>query len=502
MVQCASARKHGLIAVHSLGTNNSVLNGTIQVDPGGLKAAFVPSQLLAVSRTYSVTLTTAIQDTSGNNLAAGQMFQFTTGFNPITTAIHLVGTSPGSNAAAIPVDAVINLQFSHPLNVTTVAGNVVVSTGGQAVPVQVALSSGDQRVTLTPVQGLVPNAQYVVTVGSGITDLAGLHLDNPGSFTFQTSAVVDKTQLSVASVDPAYNSVAIPTDAVIRIRFNKQADATTITTSNILLSPWSTQLSVVLPGTLAVSADGLSATFTPNAALQPNTQYGVYLTGITDLLGQGLAQNGNWISYFATAAGQQTGPLTVTSVSPPNGATNVPVNAAIQIRVSAPVSVVSVGNSALTLKTGGNAVAGTVAVSGSQLTFTPSAPLTVSTAYTLTASGFTDLAGNAVQAFTSGFTTSSSSVPVSTPLTVSSVNPANAAVNVPVTSTVVVTYSAAVNPLTVSVSTLQVVANGAVVAGMYAVNGAVVTFTPLTPLPGSTVVTVYSGGYGDRKSVV
>ena len=32
--------------------------------------------------------------------------------------------------------------------------------------------------------------------------------------------------------------------------------------------------------------------------------------------------------------------------------------------------------------------------------------------------------------------------------------------------------------------TLEVVANGLPVAGTYAVNGAVVTFTPLTPLPG------------------
>ena len=82
------------------------VDGVIQVNPGGLTAAFVPSQLLPVSRAFSVTLTTAIQDTSGNNLSASQTFNFTTGFSPITTPPHLVGTSPVDGASAIPVELV------------------------------------------------------------------------------------------------------------------------------------------------------------------------------------------------------------------------------------------------------------------------------------------------------------------------------------------------------------------------------------------------------------
>ena len=66
--------------------------------------------------------------------------------------------------------------------------------------------------------------------------------------------------------------------------------------------------------------------------------------------------------------------------------------------MSAPVSAVSVGSNGFTLTAGGTAVAGTVSASGSVMTFTPAAPLAVSTAYTVTASGFTDLAGNQVHA--------------------------------------------------------------------------------------------------------
>ena len=83
------------------------------------------------------------------------------------------------------------------------------------------------------------------------------------------------------------------------------------------------------------------------------------------------------------------------------------------------------------------------------LTFTPAAPLAVSTAYTVTASGFTDLAGNAVQAFTSSFTTGGSAVAGDHAADGEFGSPANAATNVAVASTVVVTFSEAVNPLTV-----------------------------------------------------
>src|SRR5947209_12853 len=142
-------------------------------------------------------------------------------------------------------------------------------------------------------------------------------------------------------------------------------------------------------------------------------------------------------------------------VSPPNGVTWVAVNAKIQVLVSAPVSAVSVTGSAIQVTSGSGSVAGTLSVGSTVLTFTPSSPLAVSTTYTVTVGGFTDLAGNAVQAFTSSFTTGSSAVADTTPPTVTAVNPANGATGVAVTSTVVVTFSKTVNPLTVATGTVR-----------------------------------------------
>ena len=133
------------------------------------------------------------------------------------------------------------------------------------------------------------------------------------------------------------------------------------------------------------------------------------VNGVVDLEGQALAQNGQTLSCFTTGvAAQTTGPL-VTGVSPPNGAPGVPVNAVVSVTLSEPVSAPSVGPGAITVTAGGTAVAGTLSVPNTTtVQFTPSAALSVNTAYTVTVGGFTDVAGNAVGAFTSGFTTNCS----------------------------------------------------------------------------------------------
>jgi len=178
-----------------------------------------------------------------------------------------------------------------------------------------------------------------------------------------------------------------------------------------------------LSGSLSISSSGLSVTFKPGALLATETQYCVQMNGVVDLEGQPLAQNGSTLSCFTTGVSTQTVGPAVTAVSPGNGTTGVPVNATVSVSLSAPVSVVSVGPGAIVVTAGGQPVAGTVSVpNATTVQFTPSGSLAVSTAYAVTVGGFTDVAGNAVQAFTSRFTTGASAAPVTTGPTAVSVN--------------------------------------------------------------------------------
>src|SRR5258708_28830480 len=126
------------------------------------------------------------------------------------------------------------------------------------------------------------------------------------------------------------------------------------------------------------------------------------------------------------------------------------------------------------------------------VTFTRRSLLAVSTTYTVNVSGITDQAGNIVVRFTSSFTTGASGVADTTRPSVSSVSPANGASGVAVTSSIVLTFNEAVDPTTVNNGTIPISVSGygGVLAGSYTVNGAVVTFTPLSPLPGSATIQV------------
>jgi RHS repeat-associated protein len=110
----------------------------------------------------------------------------------------------------------------------------------------------------------------------------------------------------------------------------------------------------------------------------------------------------------------------------------------------------------------------------------------------VTASGFTDQAGNAVVPFTSNFTTGTSGVANTIKPTVVSVSPANGASAVPVSSPIILTFNEIVDAATLNDINVAISANGAVLSGNYTLDatGTVVTFTPLSPLPGNATARI------------
>jgi large repetitive protein len=227
--------------------------------------------------------------------------------------------------------------------------------------------------------------------------------------------------------------------------------------------------------------------------LSSSNTYTLEACGITDLVGQQLC----FVSSFTTGLGQDATPLTVTLVSPASGSTAVPVNAQVVVQLSKPVDPVSVSNdrNAVVVSTGGSPVPGTVSVSGDSLTltFAPTNPLLAGTVYTVAVSGFTDLTGKLVTPFSSLFTTDPSGV-VAGGLAVTAVNPASGATDVPVNSSIALTFNEVVNPATVNANTVQVFvftsSSSGGVAGNYAVSGTSVTFTPVSPYPANATVEV------------
>ena len=127
-----------------------------------------------------------------------------------------------------------------------------------------------------------------VNINTIVISASGFSGQLTGSYTLDTTGTgADLTPPSVTTVSPANGATGVPTNSVILVQFSKRVDPLTVTTADFIVFPQATSISI--PGTVAVSADGLSATFTPTSPLSPSTGYFIEATGnILDLEGQGL----------------------------------------------------------------------------------------------------------------------------------------------------------------------------------------------------------------------
>src|SRR5579864_7854457 len=462
----------------SANTVNQFPAGTIQVDSTNTTATFVPQLPWGAGHTFVVSLTSGLTDTAGNALS-GRSFNFTTAFTSDNTPPHLLQVSPPDQTTGVPTNAVIDLSFSKTVDTAKAANGVQISTAGQPVTGVVAFSIGDQRLTFTPTVALSPNTTYTVTVTASVTDVAGNALDNPNTFTFQTGPTTDTVRPSVVLFDPVNGVSGVETNALIRVGFSERIDPVTVTNGTIQVWPNST--GVPIAGTATASADGLSATFA-SGGLLPSTSYHVQVNtnGITDLAGNGI--NGNSINFSTGQVADGDTPAGVVAVSPQNGSTGVPLNARISIQFSEPMSSVSMeSNPVVVTQAGGAVVAGTLSISADHTTMmlAPASPLAANSSYTVSVIGVADVSGNVAPAFTSSFATGT--VTLGTRMNVLSISPSNGTANVPTTTPVVVTFSAPVDVNTVNNGSVQIsinAGNSPLIAGVYSVNGPVVTFTP------------------------
>ncbi len=195
------------------------------------------------------------------------------------------------------------------------------------------------------------------------------------------------------------------------------------------------------------------------------------------------------IALVAGCGREQTPVLvpTVISTVPANGAVGVPVSQPITATFNQPMSAAST-NSATFFVTGpgGTLVAGAVTYSGSTASFTPTVFLAPSTLYTATVTNAAKDPAGVVLDKTTVWSFTTGTIPA-----VVSVNPLNGSTNVPLNQRLNVTFSQAMNPVTVMAPgtfTLAVFGGGAAVPGTvtYVAATNTATFTPTANLTAST----------------
>ena len=382
-------------------TTGQVVAGIVQVEANGRFASFVPLTPYGVSRGHSVTLTTGIKDRAGNALSY-RSYYFTTGFESDVVRPRLVQTSPPDGAVGVPVNALVSLGFDEPLSSLGLADGVLVSAGGVPIAGGVALSDGNRRVTFTSAVALPANTDIDVTLTTDVTDLAGLPLDNAGSFRFRTGQTPDLVAPSVASHNPVNGATAVPVNTRLTLRFSEAINPISVNATTFTV--YDSTNGHYLTGAITVAPNRLSAIFTPSELLPPFAYFTWYLNGAIDPAGQAVPYTAR---SFTTSGATDGDAPDVETINPPDAATGVPVNASITVVFDEALDVLSIGAGSLQVFDGAVPVPGSVALDATlrRITFTPAAPLFAETPYEFDVSGVTDVAGNAVVPFSSGFTT-------------------------------------------------------------------------------------------------
>jgi len=415
---------------------------------------------------------------------------------PFPSLPTVVTTNPAQGATNVARNQKITATFSETMDLTTItAASFTLQQG--ITPVAGAITFSGTTAIFTPAVELTPQAMYAATLTTAVKDAAGNAQARNYVWCFTTGATSDTTAPTVTSTVPVNAQSSVAINSKISAAFSEAMDPLTLNSSTFTLMQGSTSVA----GTVTYAATGASASFNPSSGLTPSTTYtATVTTGATDAAGNALAANFIW-SFTTTATADTTAP-TVVSTIPVNSATGVSINTKITATFSEAMDPLTLNMGTFTLMQGVTAVPGAVTYAsiGTTASFKPDANLTPGTTYTATVTtGAKDAAGKALAAnFVWSFTTSAAAD--TTAPTVVSTIPVNSATGVAINTKITATFSEAMAPLTLTMSTFTLMQGATTVPGVvtYASIGTTATFKPDANLtPGTAYTATVTTGAKD-----
>ncbi len=332
--------------------NGTLVAGTIALSGNNQVVEFTPSAPFTAGAYVQVFLSTAATDTFGNALNNFQ-YAFTVAPDVSASAPVVTATVPYNGAgngsysyAGVPTNAPIDIQFSKPIDPTTVnSTNFVLAfcgNNGQLVPTTVTLRT-PTIVRMTPTSALFPNFTnpgYCYTVSTAVKDTDGHPLANPLSNYFYTGSGKDTAQPQVSSITPPNATTNIGTNAPIQVRFNKQINVLTVSSSTVQISTLVNGTPTpIAPVSISFENLGLANTdttdvlFTPLNVLPDNAVINIAISNVQDLAGNNIV---SYTGSFTTRVGPDFVTPKVVSTNPISQQT-VPNNSVITLNFSEPI---------------------------------------------------------------------------------------------------------------------------------------------------------------------
>lgn len=196
-------------------------------------------------------------------------------------APQVAAVVPASGAVDVPLDTIISITFTVPVNPTTVTPYSLrlKDAEGRMVGAVLDLSDDGTTVSMEPVMLLAEGKDYTIEVTRQIQDANGIPLDNGGKDSlivseFSTIAIPP----TVVAVNPEDHATVSPDLAAITVTFSEAMDPATITPSTFLLSD--------AEGEVSYDPDTLSARFALTEPLVPQHTYTLFVAGmVADMSG-------------------------------------------------------------------------------------------------------------------------------------------------------------------------------------------------------------------------
>ncbi|MEK7469014.1 MAG: ice-binding family protein [Planctomycetota bacterium] len=188
------------------GPGTTPVTGVVSYDPANHAVRFLPSISLAFSTLFTATISTGVQDLSGNSMAASYVWTFTTGLTSDSTAPSVTSTIPLSGATGVPLNTKVTATFDEPMDpstFTTATFTFTLQSGTTPVSGTVVCPSPGTSASFIPDSDLAPSTIYTATVTTGVKDLAGnaLLFDYVWSFTTGTSVMAGQANADLKSAD-------------------------------------------------------------------------------------------------------------------------------------------------------------------------------------------------------------------------------------------------------------------------------------------------------------
>ncbi len=464
--------------------------GDAQVSIAGAVVTINPTNDLAMSTTYTLTIPAgAFMDAAGNKTAELTL-SFSTAAALDTTAPSFDSSLsvPVADATDFPANSNIILTYSEAVQAGT--GNITITpSGGAAITIAVGdaqVSIVGAVVTINPTNNLAVSTTYTLTVPAGaIADASG-NKTAEATLSFSTAAALDTTApiFDSSSSLPVADAIDFPANSNIRLTYNEAVQAGT---GNITITPSGGAAITIAVGDAQVSIAGAVVTINPTNNLAVSTTYTLTVPAGAIVDASGNAGSVVTLSFSTVAA---IAPVVISSVPAADG-TNFPiVRPTFTLTFSEAVQA-GTGNIEIT-RAGGSRISvpvdnSVVSISGAVVMVNLLVDLEADTAYTLSfVSGvFVSSADQTpVPAFSSNFTTLDTIAP-----TLSSSMPAANATGFNASSNIVLTYN---EPVQAGTGNITITPSGGNAITIDVTNaqvrffGATVTINPTADLAVST----------------